>query len=284
VRTTQVGAAVQVAITFPAQGAFIAENRTTVRGTMQGPFNTGISVNGIVALVHNGTFVADNVPLESGQTTITAVATTLGGQTAQASVTVDSNVDPVVLEVKASPTNGIAPLAVTFEAQFGSTTPIQNLSMDFDGNGTFDFTTTDLNAALQHTYTIPGLYTVRLRVTDQQGAVFNAEVSILVQDVAAMDALFKSMWNSMNTALINGDIATALTFLDVAAQQKYEPVWRVLLPHMSEIVASYSPVRGAFIGQNVAEYGLNRTINGENRLFLIYFLKDKSGVWRLAAM
>jgi len=284
VRTTQVGAAVQIAITFPTQGAFIAENRTVVRGTVQGPFNTGVIVNGVVALIHNGTFVADNVSLEFGQTTITAIATTLGGQTAQASVTIDNGTDPVILEVKASPTSGVAPLAVTFESQFGSTTPIQNLSMDFDGDGTFDFTTTDPNAALPHTYTTAGLYTAHLRITDQQGTVFNAAVSISVQDVAVMDALFKSMWGSMNAALVNGDITTALTFLDAAAQQKYEPVWRALLPHMAEVVASYSPVRGAFIGQSVAEYGLNRTINGENRLFLIYFQKDKDGVWRLAAM
>lgn len=284
VRTTQVGSAVQIAITFPAQGAFISGNRTVVRGTAQGPFNTGVIVNGVVALVHNGIFIADNVPLSFGQNTITAIATTLGGQAVQASVTLDSNTDPSVLDVKASPTSGIAPLAVTFEAQFGSTSSIQSLSMDFDGNGTVDFTTTDPNAQLQYNYTTPGLYTAHLRVTDQQGAVFNAEVSILVQDVAAMDTLFKNMWNNMNTALVAGDIPTALTFLDPAAQQKYEPVWQVLLPHMSEIVASYSPVRGAFIGQSVAEYGLNRTINGENRLFLIYFLKDESGVWRLAAM
>ncbi len=99
-----------------------------------------------------------------------------------------------------------------------------------------------------------------------------------------MDTMFKSMWSNMNAALVAGDIPTALTFLDAAAQRKYEPVWQVLLPHMAEIVASYSPLRGVEIGQNVAEYGVNRTINGENRLFLIYFLKDKTGVWRLAAL
>jgi hypothetical protein len=105
-----------------------------------------------------------------------------------------------------------------------------------------------------------------------------------VQDVTTMDTIFKSMWSNMNTALVAGDTTTALTFLDSAAQQKYEPVWRALLPHMAEIVSSYSPVRGVEIGQNVAEYGVNRTINGENRLFLIYFLRDATGVWRLAAM
>ena len=286
VRSTQVGAAVQVAITYPAQGAIIDQNETVVRGTVQGPFNTGVTVNGVVALVHNGSFVAEHVQMGfADPVVITAVATTLSGQTAQAAVTIhDGSHSPVVLAVKVSPNSGVAPLAVTFEAQFGSTVPIQSLSMDFDGDGTFDFTTADPNAPLQHTYTTPGLYTARLRVTDQQGGMFNAEAAVAVQDVTAMDIMFKSMWSNMNAALVAGDIPTALTFLDAAAQRKYEPVWQVLLPHMAEIVASYSPLRGVEIGQNVAEYGVNRTINGENRLFLIYFLRDKTGVWRLAAL
>lgn len=283
VRTTQVGAAVQVAISFPVHGTFPSGNRTVVRGTVQGPFNTGVIVNGIVALVHNGVFIAEDVPI-IGQTTLTAVATTLSGQTAQASVSVEGDAGPIVLDVTASPNSGIAPLDVTFTPQFASTVPIQSVSIDFDGNGTFDFTTTDPNASLQHTYTVPGLYTARVRVTDQQGGVFNAETAAAIQAVTTMDAMFKSLWNTMNMALVAGDIPTALTFLDVAAQQKYEPVWRALLPHMAEVVASYSPIRGVSIGGSVAEYGINRTINGENRLFLIYFLKDKDGVWRLAAM
>jgi PKD repeat protein len=283
VRTTSVGAAVQVAISFPVHGAYLSGNRIAVRGTVQGPFNTGVTVNGIVALIYNGTFIATDVPVY-GHETLTAIATTLSGQTAQASVTVEGDSDPIVLEVTPSPNTGIAPLAVTFESQFGSTTPIQSLSIDFDGNGTFDFTTSGPNTPLQHTYTTPGLYTTRLRATDQQGGIFNAETTIAVQDVAMMDAMFKSIWSNMNAALVAGDITTALTFLDGAAQRKYEPVWRVLQPHMAEIVASYSPIRGVEIGQNVAEYGVNRTINGENRLFLIYFLRDATGVWRLAAM
>ena len=64
VRSTQVGAAAQVAITSPVQGAVIDENEMVVRGTVQGPFNTGVTVNGVVALVQNGSFVAEHVPVD----------------------------------------------------------------------------------------------------------------------------------------------------------------------------------------------------------------------------
>ena len=265
-------------------GALIPGNRAHVSGTVQGSLNTGVIVNGVVALVYNGVFVADNVTLVAGQNILTAFATPVGGQSAQSQVTVTSDETPLLLEVGASPTNGIAPLGVTFTFQFGSTTPIQSLSIDFDGNGTFDFTTTDPTAPLQHTYTMPGLYLARLRVTDQNGAVTEAQTAVAVQDVGALDALFKSLWNSMNAALVAGDIPTALMFLDSAAQEKYGPVWQVLLPHMTEIVASYSPVQAISIASEIAEYGMTRTVNGESRLFFLYFLKDRDGVWRLAAM
>lgn len=283
-RTLQIAAAVQITITAPTQGASISSNRVRVTGTVQGPVNTGVVVNGIVALVYNGVFVADNVTLSAGSNTITAIATPFGGQSVQAQVTVSSTAAPVLLEVAASPTSGIAPLDVTFTYQFGSTTSIQSLRLDFDGDGTFDFFTSDPTTTLQHTYTISGLYLARLQVTDQQGAVSDAVVAIVIRDAASMDAMFKSMWDGVNAALVAGDIPTALTFLDSAAQEKYAPVWQVLLPHMAEIVASYSPVRALSISDSIGEYGLNRMINGEKRLFLIYFLKDADGVWHLNAM
>jgi Glucodextranase, domain B/Bacterial Ig domain len=278
------GSPPQISITSPIQGVLIAQNRTQVTGTVQGSFNTGVVVNGIIALVHNNTFVADNVPLVAGQNTLAVEATALGTQSTQVQVTVTSEGAPVALEVQASPTSRIGPLAVTFAYQFSSTTPFQNLSMDFDGNGTVDFTTTDPNAPLQYTYTAPGLYVAQLQATDQQSIRHTANVTIVVHDTVVLDAMFKNLWSGMNTALLNGDIATALLFLDSAAQAKYEQVWRVLQPHMADIVASYSPVRALSISDSIGEYGLNRTINGEKRLFLIYFLKNDDGVWRLTAM
>jgi len=53
---------------------------------------------------------------------------------------------------------------------------------------------------------------------------------------------------------------------------------------MPEIIASYSPLQRVSVQADIGEYAINRTINGQNRLFLVYFLKDADGVWRLDAM
>jgi hypothetical protein len=61
-------------------------------------------------------------------------------------------------------------------------------------------------------------------------------------------------------------------------------VFDALLPQMPEIIASYSSLQQVSISSDIGEYAVNRTINGENWIFLIYFLKDADGVWRLDAM
>ncbi len=99
-----------------------------------------------------------------------------------------------------------------------------------------------------------------------------------------MDQKFTALWSSLNDALKAKDIAKALKYLNAQAQAKYGPVFTALLPHMPEIIASYSPPQRVSITSDIGEYAVNRTINGENKIFLIYFLRDADGVWRLDAM
>lgn len=280
----QVASDVSVTITEPQDGASITQNWVLVRGSLEGPENTGITVNGVVAVVHDGIFVANDVPLAAGTNTLTATATTLPGQTATDAVTITSQGETPILEVKALPSSGIAPLEVRFEYTFNSVETINTISIDFDGDGTDDFTTTDPAAELVHTYTTQGVFLVRLRLTDQQGTVHDTQVAIVVQDVAALDVMFKALWNDMNAALVAGDKATAMQFLTATAQAKYGPVFDALLSHMPEIIASYSPFQQVSISAEIGEYALTRIIDGQNRLFLVYFLKDSDGVWRLEAM
>ncbi len=119
----------------------------------------------------------------------------------------------------------------------------------------------------------------------QNAIEFRQEISgIVVHDATAMDVLYKAVWNGMNAALVAGDKTTALSFLTSGAQEKYGPVFDVLLPHMADITASYSPPRNVSMSEALGEYAITRVSNGKAHLFLIYFLKDADGVWRLEAM
>ena len=77
---------------------------------------------------------------------------------------------PPVASATASPTNGDAPLTVTFDGS-GSSDPDPpdtiTYSWDLNGDGAFGDSTA---VKPVHTYSSPGNYTVRLRVTDSEGS------------------------------------------------------------------------------------------------------------------
>jgi glucose/arabinose dehydrogenase/PKD repeat protein len=86
---------------------------------------------------------------------------------------------PPIAVATANPTNGAAPLTVAFNGS-GSSDPDGNalaFAWDLDGDGAFD----DAAAATaSFTYTQPGNYIARLRVTDPSGAMGTSAVTISV--------------------------------------------------------------------------------------------------------
>ncbi len=273
---------VSVAITTPIAGATIAGGSALVSGTYQGPVNTGINVNGIVASQVSDRFYAD-VPLYPGANTLTVTATTPEGMTAIQTVSVNRN-GTAPIHVNVEPMSGIAPLKANFTVQNNTASSISSIQIDFDGNGSIDYTGTDPTAPASFTYATPGVYQASITVTDSQNNAFTQVVPVSVQDGVQMDQLFTTLLGGMNTALISGDVTKAGSYLNTAAKQKYLPVFQTLLAQMPQIIASYSPLRRVSITGEIGEYAINRTIGGRNKLFLIYFLKDDDGVWRLDAM
>ncbi|WP_461573135.1 hypothetical protein [Sulfuricaulis sp.] len=276
--------AVTVTLVNPLPNASLSSTSLDVNGTFQGPVNTGITVNGVVAMLFGNQFFA-NLDLDPGVNTLTITATTPDGATVTKTITVTvtaSAPDPV--QVAVSPQGGVAPLATQFTVTNNSGLGIQRIEADFDGNGSVDFTATDPHAAIVYTYANPGAYAATISVTDSQGTAHAKTLYVVANDPAQMDTLFKSIWDGMNQGLVRGDINTALHYLNEGAQRKYQPVFQTLLPQMATIIASYSPLERTSIAENIGEYGVIRAFNGNNRLYLIYFLKGADGVWRLDAM
>jgi hypothetical protein len=275
---------VTVTLENPLPNATLDSTTLAVNGTLQGPANTGITVNGVVAMVYGNRFFA-NLDLDPGVNTLTITATTPDGTTVTKTVTVTVTASaPDPIQVSVEPQSGVAPLPAQFTIMNNSGLGIATIEADFDGNGTTDFTTTDPTAPIAYTYPNPGVYPASIRVTDSQGMVHVRTLYVVVNDPAQMDAFFRGIWNGMNQALIRGDATTALSYLNAGAQQKYQPVFQRLLPQMPAIIASYSPLERTSITEDIGEYGVVRPYNGGNHLYLIYFLKGADGVWRLDSM
>lgn len=273
-----------VKITSPAAGAVLNRARALVSGIFQGPANTGISVNGTPALVSGNQFLL-NLDLAPGSNTLTAVATTLDGAIAADALNVSvSQAEPDLFEITVSPAMGTAPLPVHFSVGNFTGQAITRVELDTDGNGSIDRIVTDSSVPIDITYTNPGLYPARVKVIYGQNQSYEQTLAVVVQDAVQMDTLFTNLWSGMNDALVRGDVNGAAQYLNEGAKRKYMPVFEALKPHFSQIIASYSPLRRVSISENIGEYAINRTYQGQNRIYLIYFLRDADGVWRMDGM
>lgn len=275
---------VSIVITDPAPGATIESDRYNVRGTFQGPPNTGVVVNDRTAYTVGGQFALNALPLVAGSNTITATATAFDGRSATTSVTVSASPKPPDLVLNVDTSRGFAPLTVTFTYTRTSPWAINKLYMDFDGDGRDDYRTNKAPVSVQNTYTQSGLYHPTLTITDIAGVTTKADLAIEVSSLDSRDALLLSVWDPMNDALVRGDVAAALGYLNTRAQEKYGPIFDDLRPDMPAIVASYSRPQRVSAGSEILEYAINRTIDGENQIVFVYLLRDADGVWRLDSM
>lgn len=273
----------RLTITTPAAGANIPGDVVNVFGTVQAPANTGITVNGVPAVLSGGQWVANNLSLAPGASTLTVTATTSGGLTATRTLNV-SRAGSSSLILNATPTAvGVLPLAVTFEYQFLSQTAPQSLRIDYSGSGNF-VDVSDPTAALSYMYSTPGIYVVTLILTDANYVQYQAQLGVVVQDVEQLDALFQGIWGDMTTALVGGNKAAAMNELGSVAVQKYGQVFDALMSDMPSIVKGFSPLLRSSLSGVVAEYAIVRTQNGKRMLYFLYFVKDGDGIWRLDSM
>jgi len=274
-------ATVSVSIASPSNGATINADSVSVSGTFQGPANSGITVNGIAAIVTGSTFIVAAVPLQPGANTLAAVATAPNRQSATQTVSVTST-GPAPIHVTASIAQGLAPLDVAFTVSNTTGKGLLVVQADFAGSGSFGFFSPD--APLSNRYTTPGTYRAAFNIVDSTGASFRQTVTIVVQDPAQVDQLLQQTWAGFTAALATRDKTQAQQYLNTQAQGRYGPVFDALLPQMPQIVASYSAPQTGLISDALGEYAINRMVSGVNRIFFIYFVKDVDGIWRIDSM
>lgn len=171
-----------------------------------------------------------------------------------------------------------------FKVSASAATSIQRIEADYNGDGTMDFASTDPNAALQHTYAVPGIYQARFNVTDSQGNTHALTQVIVLVSVASMDATLRGTYSGMLARLRAGDIDNALAAFTASANQKYRAVFTALKPNLASVVDQLGAIQDGAISNEFAEYSIVRNLPNGQQAFLIYFIRGADGVWRLDAM
>lgn len=273
-----------ITITSPVDLTTIEGDTVNIEGSFKGPANTGITVNGLPAEVSpEGLFVFNAVVLSPGPNVLDIVLTTLSGDSVSKSITVTSNGLSQPFNFEPDFNSGPAPFAVGFEFSWNSNETISKIEMDYEGDGIIDYTTNAEQESFPVTYSQPGVFHPTITITTAS-ATYKKQVTILVQSRESMIALFTSAWDGMNKALVQGDLVAALSYLDNFGQKQYGPVFEVLKDKMPQIVQSYSRPQGVLITRNIGELAINRLYQGKNRIYFIYFMRNRNGLWKLHNM
>ena len=266
-------------IDSPAAGSTVSQDEVTVSGSVRHRTpEIGIKVNGVLAQVHGDRWIANKVPLAAGENVLTAVATDEKMRSVQSSIMVTA-VEPTgpSLRLGANVEAGTAPLEVSFflRENPGGTVSYE---LDFEGDGVVDQVLPTFDA-VAHTYASEGDYFPSVTAVDGTGTRTASRMGITVYPLPPVI----SKWNKILGKLATGDVAGAMEFHTPSARDKYQRVYDTLGTDVPGIVTSFGPLEFVSCRGNVAEFYVRRTLDGEEKAFYVYFVRDQDGFWKLEA-
>jgi hypothetical protein len=282
---------ITLALTSPDERTVIATRRILVQGTVAGPRDLGVTVNGMVAdldLTRTGTtedpfFWTATLAAEPGAFTVSATATTIGGE--QATVTRDIQFAPAEewVEIEPIDRSGPAPLATKFRLRTESAEAITLYEVDLDGDGSFEVSSATLPEDLSFTYPTPGPRMIAARVTTATGRTLAGAVTIFVHSFATMNEMLQRQWSGFVSALGSGSVDAALPYLaGDEAKQKYKRGLDLIRPTLSQFAGGITRIEPIWISGRAAHYLLTRNEGTKLRGYHVYFVRDIHGVWRIA--
>ncbi len=229
--------------------------------------------------------------LDKGQVLVFELAVTDNdGLTASDSVTF-SRVDEVSITTNVE--GGTPPLRVDYLINRNLPNPVKSYSMDYDGDGVIDVTTTNTDDFM-HIFEQPGSYTSRIVMTDDQGNQFEDTINIevLAPDKARVLAkgptpdktlaAIKKQWDATLAALASGDIEKAMSYFSLYSQ-KYQYHARFSQMNNEQLkmfLATLSELNLTATQGPVAICELN-IIRGEHRYTVPVSFADNGSGWKI---
>jgi len=237
----------------------------------------------IAAIEPGGRFYASAVPLATGVNTIIATLTTPDRQARTQVVTLSSS-GPGPVKVRVAPTQGLSPLPVAFTVTPATGITIQSVEIDGDSSGTVDYSMQNEPWSTTLTFGGTGTAMATVRVRDTAGNVYTSQTPIVLYSEAVLDQTSRAVWAGVRNALSSGNPDQAAPYIAAPTRQRYAAAFDTLSASLPRIVASFSELQLVSLSSELGEYAINRIINGQNRLFLLYFGRDGDGIWRLQSM
>ncbi|GAB6908965.1 exported hypothetical protein [Desulfosarcina cetonica] len=274
-----------IQILSPQQGITFDRPDVMVCGTFTNNTGdeTGITVNGITAMVFGNQFAANHIPLEEGENTISVKATSASGDTAEETILVYAETNKNYIKLTADMQSGITPFETTL--RINSSLPSLTSTITYTGPGTLIFQ----DSAEANTYPIrleqKGIYYLTAEASDDQGDAYQDTVAIMVFSADALDNLLQAKWASMKTALIAGDIDKALTFHHQRYYERYAAIYQALGTGLSTLASKMSDISWICYMDGMAKYRIRQTHEVKGQMvtitYYIYFSQGENGLWKI---
>ncbi len=279
--TVEVQSPIELTITSPAMGETITRPDVLVEGTFHHVkgLETGIVVNGIPAMIHGNRFVANHVPLISGQETIRVVATDIRGITNTAYRNLNMDVSGHYITLKGNPESGLSPLETSLTIDGTFSIPDSTLTSS-------DSSVVESLESNADNYKIVvtgnGFYYLTATVQNPEGGTCSDTVAVLAQDREEFDAKLRAKWEGMKAGLRFGNIESAVEFIEKSKKEIYDYNFNLLKDHLTEIEAGMDDLTLVKAQDGIAEYVMKGEQGGQQYSFYVMFVKDSDGIWRIS--
>jgi hypothetical protein len=131
---------------------------------------------------------------------------------------------------------------------------------------------------------VTGLFPVEVAVINAMGYSDTQSFSIRVKPIAEMDRMFSDLLEGMFNELSDSDISSAMEYFTMEAQTNYGPIFEPLMDRIDEVAANYTNPERVSINEDMAEYVVRRVGGNGDRVFIITFVKDEEGEWKINSM
>jgi hypothetical protein len=240
---------------------------------------TGVTVNGKVAMVAGSEFVANHIPLAGGANIILATATDTEENTVNTSIIVNADTTGEFVSITANTESGISPLEVMLTVD--SSLDLTNASLSHTGPGEVEFLSTTMTE-YRVRLTEVGIYYFTITL-NSGGVLYQDSIGLEVLSESDLDALLRAKWEAMILALANRDSEGGLFHFSSGSRETYRGQFNALASMLSEIVSELggAEINMVSVTDNRAVYELLLERGGRRFSFHLEFVKDTDGVWKI---
>lgn len=271
-----------IKITSPSDREVIPKMETKVEGEVShsAGAEVGVAVNGVLASVQEGRFIANRVPLIEGSNQITAMVIDRKGNKAETSIKVEGVKIPGYIKIRTNIESGASPLDVTLNLE--SSYDLSGAAVQCYGPGEVEWL---LTSAKEYRVRMKkdGIYEFKAKIpVNAWGDYLEDSVSVAVIDRDQIEKTLQAKWKEAADAFSSGNIEQALSHFAPAVQYRYRLIFgRMPIRNLQAVFSGIKEIQLEKFTGRIAECEAVRDEGGKEYSYPVTFVLGDDGVWRI---